>query len=186
MSRNQILLYGESDRGVVANVLDILIDVSEFELQSSYNVHFWTNTLEKDMNLLILKLNSTTNILLQEWLWHKITHEVWYAIKQRNQPNFIVGADFILLNVKQLPSIKTSRFNAWQNMLCWGFKGVQEVIPSEEASTLQIGSVAFPLGQCTNSQLHPCHRLFDQDGHQHSFLPSLQSRPCSLWLLLIP
>ena len=26
-------------------------------------------------------------------------------------------------------------------LLCWGFKGVQEEIPSEEASTLQIGSV---------------------------------------------
>ena len=26
--------------------------------------------------------------------------------------------------------------------LCWGFKGVQEEIPSEEASSLQIGSVA--------------------------------------------
>ena len=30
-----------------------------------------------------------------------------------------------------------------------------------EASTLQIGSVAFPPGQCTSPQLHPCHRLFD-------------------------
>ena len=29
-------------------------------------------------------------------------------------------------------------------LLCWGFKGVQEEIPREEASTLQIGSVAFP------------------------------------------
>ena len=28
-------------------------------------------------------------------------------------------------------------------LLCWGFKGVQEEIPSEEASTLQIESVAF-------------------------------------------
>ena len=28
-------------------------------------------------------------------------------------------------------------------LLCWGFKGVQEEIPSEEASTLQIGSVDF-------------------------------------------
>ena len=35
-------------------------------------------------------------------------------------------------------------------LLCWGFKGVQEEIPSEEASTLQIGSVAFPPRQCTN------------------------------------
>ena len=31
-------------------------------------------------------------------------------------------------------------------LLCWGFKGVQKEIPSEEASTLQIGSVAFPAG----------------------------------------
>ena len=59
-----------------------------------------------------------------------------------------------------------------QGILCWGFKGVQEEIPSEEASTLQIGSVAFPPGQCTSSQLHPCHRLFDQDGHQDSCSPS--------------
>ena len=54
-------------------------------------------------------------------------------------------------------------------LLCWGFKGVQEEIPWEEASTLQIGSVAFPPGQCTSPQFHPCHRLFDQDGHQDSF-----------------
>ena len=46
-------------------------------------------------------------------------------------------------------------------LLCWGFKGVEEEIPSEEASTLQIGSVAFPPGQYTSPQLHPCHRLFD-------------------------
>ena len=53
-------------------------------------------------------------------------------------------------------------------LLWWGFKGVQKEIPREEASTVQIGSVAFPPGQCTSPQLHPCHRLFDQDGHQHS------------------
>ena len=71
-------------------------------------------------------------------------------------------------------------------LLCSGFKGVQEEIPREEASTLQIGSVAFPAGQCTSSQLHPCHRLFDQDGHQDISSPSLSSRACSLWLLVIP
>ena len=69
-------------------------------------------------------------------------------------------------------------------LLCWGFKGVQEEIPSEEASTLEIGSVAFPRGQCTSPQLHPCHRLFEQDGHQDS--SSGSSRPFSLWLLVIP
>ena len=58
-------------------------------------------------------------------------------------------------------------------LLCWGFKGVQGEIPWEEASTLQIGSVAFPPGQCTSPQLHPCHRLFDQDWYQDSSSPSL-------------
>ena len=58
-------------------------------------------------------------------------------------------------------------------LLCWGFKGVQEEIPSEEASSLQIGSVGFPSGQCTSPQLHPCHRLFDQDGHQDSSIAFL-------------
>ena len=70
-------------------------------------------------------------------------------------------------------------------LLCWGFKGVQEGIPSEEASTLQIGSVAFPAGQYTSPQLHPCHRQYDQDGHQDSSSPpsySPELAPCDLWL----
>ena len=71
-------------------------------------------------------------------------------------------------------------------LLCWGFKGVPEEIPSEEARTFQIRSVAFPSGQCTSPRLHPCHRLFDQNGHQGSSSLSLKSRPCSLWLLVIP
>ena len=50
----------------------------------------------------------------------------------------------------------------WLGLLCWGFKGVQEEIPLELSSTLQIGSVAFLPGQYTSPQLHPCHRLFDQ------------------------
>ena len=65
-------------------------------------------------------------------------------------------------------SIDQSWLAKWLGLwlLCWGFKGVQKEIPSEEASTLQIGSEAFPAGQCTSPQLHPSHRLFDQDGHQ--------------------
>ena len=53
-------------------------------------------------------------------------------------------------------------------LLCWGFKGVQE-----EASTFQIGSVAFPPGQFTSSQLHPYDRLFWPNGHPDSSSASL-------------
>ena len=64
------------------------------------------------------------------------------------------------------------------------FKGVQEEIPSEEVSTHQIGSVAFPPGQCTSPQLHPCHRLFEQDGDQIGPPPpySPDLAPCDFWL----
>ena len=58
-------------------------------------------------------------------------------------------------------------------ILCWGFKRVQEEIPLEEASTLQIRSVEFLPGQCTSPQLHPCHRLFEQDGYHDSSSASL-------------
>ena len=69
-------------------------------------------------------------------------------------------------------------------LLCWAFKGVQEEIPSEDARTILIGPVAFPPGQCTSQQLHPCHRLFDQDGHQDSSYPpySQNLASCDFWL----
>ena len=62
-------------------------------------------------------------------------------------------------------------------LLCWGFKGVQQEIPSEEASTLQIGSEAFPPGQCTSPQLHPCH--IKTVPHPR-YSPDLA--PCDFWL----
>ena len=81
--------------------------------------------------------------------------------------------------MKGVEGVRKSIHQSWLakrlglGLLCWGFKGVQEEIPWEEASTLQIGSVAFPAGQCTSLQLHPCHRLFDLDGYQDSSSPSL-------------
>ena len=80
--------------------------------------------------------------------------------------------------------VPTGQTVSQQGILCWSVKGVQEEIPSEEASTLQIGSVTFPPGQCTSSQLRPCHRLFDQDGiktvPQPPYSPDLA--PCDFWL----
>ena len=69
-------------------------------------------------------------------------------------------------------------------LLCWSFKGVQEEIPREEASTLQIGSVAFPSGQWSSPQLPPCRRLFDHDGHQDTSSPpySPDLAPSDFWL----
>ena len=63
-----------------------------------------------------------------------------------------------------------------QGILCWGFKGVQEEIPREEASTLQIELVAFPAGQCTSPQLHPCQTIWPRwASRQFLSLPIVQT-----------
>ena len=50
--------------------------------------------------------------------------------------------------IRGVGGVKKSIHHSWLakglGLLCWGFKGVQQEIPREEASTLQIGSVAFP------------------------------------------
>ena len=81
--------------------------------------------------------------------------------------------------MRGMEGVRKSRNQSWLakglglGLLCWGFKGVQEEIPPEVTSTLQIGSVAFPPGQYTSPQFHPCYRLFDKDVHQDSSSPSL-------------
>ena len=125
-------------------------------------------------------------LLLEHLAW--IVHQFLRGIRYSRKAGTLWGM------MRGVAGVRKSILQGWLakglglrlGLLCWGFKGVQEKIPWEEASTLQIGSVAFPPGQCTSPQLHPCHRLFDQDGHQHSSSSSLQSRPCSLWLLVIP
>ena len=69
-------------------------------------------------------------------------------------------------------------------LLCWGFKGVQEEIPpSEEASTLQIGSVAFPPGQCTSSQFHPWNLfLWKNSFYKINKLPQIWSSGLDFFL----
>ena len=46
-----MLYVGESPPGSVANVLNCDIEVSKFELQLSYYVHFRTNTLGEGIEL---------------------------------------------------------------------------------------------------------------------------------------
>ena len=122
-------------------------------------------------------------LLLEHLAW--IEHEFLSGIRDSRKAQSLWGM------MRGVGGVRKSIDQSWLGkelglgLLCWGFKGVQEEIPREEASTLQIGSVAFPPGQCTSPQLHPCHRLFDQDGHQDSSSSCLLSTPCSLRLLVI-
>ena len=121
-------------------------------------------------------------LLLKHLAW--IEHQFLSGIRDSRKARSLWGM------MRAVGGVRKSIHQSWLakglglGLLYWGFKGVQEEIPREEASTLQIGSVAFPPWQCTSPQLHPCHRLFDKDGHQHSSSASLLSRPCScdFWL----
>ena len=101
----------------------------------------------------------------------------WFSETQEGQTEQIhpqsFDGPFFWQHWHDLHALGSHWTDSQQGILCWGFKEVQEEIPSEEASTLQIGSVAFPPGQCTSPQFHLCHRLFDQDGHQDNSSPSL-------------
>ena len=115
-----------------------------------------------------------------------IEHQLLSGIRESRKAKSLWGI------MRGVAGVRKSIHQSWLakglglGLLCWGFKGVQQESLSEEASALQIGSVAFPSGQYSSPQLHSCHRLFDHDGHQDSSSASLKSRPCSLWLLLIP
>ena len=112
-------------------------------------------------------------LVLEHLAW--VEHEFLSGIRDSREAGSLWGM------MRGVGGVRKSIHQSWLakrlglglGLLCWGFKAVQEEIHREEASTLQIGSVAFPPGQCTSPQLHPCHRLFEQDGHQHSSSPSL-------------
>ena len=106
----------------------------------------------------------------------RIKHQFLSGIRDSRKPGSLWGM------MRGVGRVRKSEHQSWLakglglRLLCWGFKGVQQEIPSEEASNLQIRSVGFSSGQCTSPQLHPCHRLFDQDGHRDSFtIPIVQT-----------
>ena len=111
----------------------------------------------------------TYGMLSEHLAW--IEHQFLSGIRDSRKAGSLWGM------MRGVGGVRKSIHHSWLakglGLLCWGFKGVLEEILSEEASTLQIRSVAFPPGQCTSPQLHPCHRLFDQDGHQDSSSASL-------------
>ena len=114
------------------------------------------------------------------WIEHQFLSGVRDSRKARSLWEMMRGVGGVRKSIHQ--SWLAKRLGI--ELLCWGFKAVQEEIPREEASTLQIESVAFPPGQCTSPQLHRCHRLFDQDGHQTVPQPpsSPDLAPCNFWL----
>ena len=116
-----------------------------------------------------------TNRKLQTAFFHlaRIKHQFLSGIRDSRKAGCLWG------RMTGVGGLRKSIYQSWLakglrlGLQCWVFKGIQEEVPSEGASTLQIRSVAFEPGQYTSLQHHPRHRLFDQDGHQDSSSHSL-------------
>ena len=123
-------------------------------------------------------------LLLEHLAW--IEHQFSSGIRESRKAGSLWGM------MRGVGGVRKSIDKSWLakelglGLLCWGFKGVQEEIPREEASTLQIGSVAFPPGECTSPQIHPCHILFEQNGHQDSSSSSHSPDPAPRDFCLFP
>ena len=97
------------------------------------------------------KRMESSRLLLEHLAW--IEHQFLSGIRDSRKAGSLWGM------MRGVGGVRKSIHQSWLGkefglgLLCWGFKGVQQEIPSEEASTLQIRSVAFPPGQCTSPQL---------------------------------
>ena len=78
------------------------------------------------------------------WIEHQFLNSIRDSRKPGSQWGMIRGVGGVRKSIDQSWLAK----GLGLGLLCWGFKGVQEEIPREEASTLQIGSGAFPPRQC--------------------------------------
>ena len=110
------------------------------------------------------------------WIEHQFLSGIWDSRKARSLWGMMRGVGGVRKSIHQ------SWLAKGLGLLCWGFKGVQEKIPSEEASTLQIGSVAFPPGQCTSPQLHPCQTIWPRWASRHHPPYSPDLAPCDFCL----
>ena len=105
-------------------------------------------------------------LLFDHLAW--IEHQFLSGIRDSRKAGSLWGM------IRGMGGVRKSIHQSWLakglglGLLCWGFKGVQEEIPSEEASTLQIGSVAFPSWQCSSAS------------------PSPDLAPCDFWLFPKP
>ena len=78
------------------------------------------------------------------WIEHRFLSVIRDSSRAENLWGVMGGVGGVRKSVHQSRSVK--RLGLGLGLLCWGFKGVQKKIPSEESNTLQIGSVVFPPG----------------------------------------
>ena len=116
--------------------------------------------------------------ILEHLAW--IEHQVLSGIRDSRKPGSLWGM------MRCVGGVRKSIDQSWLakglglGLLCWGFKGVQEEIPRVKASTLQIGSVAFPPVHNSILVTDYLSKMAIKTVSQPPFRPDLA--PCDFWL----
>ena len=142
----------------------LIVTAGEFQKCNLDVTTLYKNDMQLKLEKMSQKLMECFTLLFNHLTW--MEHQFLSGIRDSRKAESLWGMMRGVAGVRK--SIDQSWLAKRLGLLSWGFKGFQEEMPSEEASTLQIGSVAFSPGQFTSPQLHPCHGLFEQDGHQDS------------------
>ena len=110
-----------------------------------------------------------------------IEHRFFSGIRDSRKPGSLWGM------MRGVRGVKKSIHQSWLakgiglGLLWWGFKGVQEEIPRKEASTLQIGPVAFPPGQCTILVTDYLTKMVIKTVPHSPYCPQSLAHRLSLW-----
>ena len=119
-------------------------------------------------------------LLFNHLAW--IVHQFLSGIRNSRKPGSLSGM------MRGVGGVRKSIHQSWLakglglglELLCWGFMGVQEEIPPEEASTLQIGSVAFPPVHNSILVTDYLTKMGIKTVPQPPYSPDLA--PCDFWL----
>ena len=118
----------------------------EDTLEEWYAIKFWFK-----IGKMPQKRMECFRLLLEHLAW--IEHEFLSGIRDSRKAGSLLGMLRGVGGVRMSVHQSCLARELGLGLLCWSFKEVQEEILSEEASTLQIGSEAFPPGQCSSPQL---------------------------------
>ena len=119
-------------------------------------------------------------LLFDHLAW--IEHQFLSSIRDSRKSRSLWGM------MRGVGGVKKSEHQSWLakgiglelGLLWWGFKGVQEEIPREEASTLQIGSVAFPVVHNSILVTDYLSKMGIKTVLHPPYNPDLA--PCDIWL----
>ena len=124
------------------------------------------NVMQWKLDLLLWPRDQETEFPVEAW---------WLSQTQEGQTEQIhpqtFDDPFFWQHWHDLHALGSQWTDNQQGILRWGFKGVRKRFHRKSPALFKSGQWHFHQDNAPVDKVHPCHRLFDQDGHQDSSSP---------------